>query len=122
MSMQKIKKDDVVIMLAGRDKGRSGRVIKVVDGKTKYKNSQANTERLAKRVIVEGLNLVKKHTKPNPQKNEQGGIISKEASVSLSNVALMNPRTQKADRVGFKVLEDGTKVRYFKSDKENVDI
>lgn len=103
--MQRIKIGDTVTMLAGKDKGKSGDVTHISKG----------------RVRVRGLNLQKKHVKPNPQKNEQGGIIDKEASVHASNVALLNPRSKKSDKVGFKVV-DGKKVRYYKSDDELIDL
>lgn len=103
----KIKKDDMVIVITGKDKGRTGRVIKLV----------ANG-----RALVEGVNMVKKHMRPNPNKNEQGGIIDRESSINLSNLAIYNPSTKKADRVGYKNLEDGRKVRYFKSNDEVIDV
>ena len=102
--MLKIKRDDEVIVIAGRDKGKRGKVLRV----------------LADRVIVSGINMIKKHQKPNPQAGVAGGIVEKEASIHASNVAIYNPATQKADRVGFKVLEDGKKVRVFKSNGEAV--
>lgn len=101
--MRKIKRDDEVIVLTGRDKGKRGKVAKVVD---------------ESRVVVGGVNIVKKHQKPNPQANVQGGIVEKEAPIQVSNVAIYNAATNKADRVGFKILEDGTKVRVFKSTGE----
>lgn len=104
----KIKSGDEVILIAGKDKGRRGKVTSV-DTKNQ-------------RVFVEGLNLMKKHTRPNPQQGQQGGIVEKEASVHISNVAIFNPRTKKADRVGYKHLEDGSKVRVFKSDNERVEV
>jgi large subunit ribosomal protein L24 len=104
--MNKIRKGDTVILIAGRDKGRRGAVIEVLDDD---------------RLRVEGLNMAKKHQKPNPNANQPGGIIEREAPVHVSNVAIFNPATQKADRVGFKSLEDGRKVRVFKSSKEMVD-
>jgi large subunit ribosomal protein L24 len=107
MGMKKIKKGDEVIILTGKDKGRTSKISRVL----------AND-----RVLVEGLNMVKKHVRPNPQKNIQGGIVEKEASIHVSNVALLNPMTKKADRVGFKVLENGHKVRVFKSSGEVVDV
>lgn len=107
MTMARIKQDDMVIVLTGKDKGRTGKVIKRLNNL---------------RVLVEGINLIKKHIKPNPQKNIQGGITEKEASIHISNVAVLNPRTQKADRVKIKTLEDGRKVRCFKSDDEVIDI
>ena len=97
----------MVIVIAGKDKGRTGKVIKLV----------ANS-----RALVEGVNMVKKHMRPNPNKNEQGGIIDRESSINLSNLAIYNPSTKKADRVGYKNLEDGRKVRYFKSNDEVIDV
>ncbi|MEO2268993.1 50S ribosomal protein L24 [Pseudoalteromonas pernae] len=96
----KIRRDDEVIVLAGKDKGKRGKVLSVV------------TE--TGRVFVEGVNLIKKHQKPVPQLNQPGGIVEKEASIDVSNVAIYNSETGKADRVGFK-FEDGKKVRIFKS-------
>ena len=104
----KIKKDDEIIVLAGKDKGRTGKVLRVLPK--------------AKKVLIEGVNLVKKHKRPNPQKNEQGGIVEKEMPLAVSNVAILNPVTKKADRVWFKHLEDGRKVRCFRSNNEQVDI
>lgn len=101
----KIRRDDEIVVLAGKDKGKQGKVLKVITGKD--------------RVIVEGVNLVKKHQKPNPQLDVPGGIIEKEASIHVSNVAIVNPTTGKADRVGFRV-EDGKKVRIFKSNGEQI--
>lgn len=103
--MLKIKRDDEVIVIAGRDKGKRGKVVRV----------------LADRVIVSGINMIKKHQKPNPQLGVAGGIIEKEASIHASNVAIYNPATKQADRVGFKVLENGDKVRVFKSNGEAVE-
>ncbi len=103
--MKRIRKNDQVIVIAGRDKGRKGAVTRV-DGE---------------RVWVENVNVVKRHQKPNPAKGLQGGIIEKEMSLHISNVALLNTTTDKADRVGFRTLEDGRKVRYFKSNNEVVD-
>lgn len=105
--MNKLKKGDDVIVIAGKDKGRRGTVLKVL----------ANG-----RMLVENVNMIKKHTRPNPNKGETGGIVEKEASMEASNVMLYNPRSKKGDRVGFKVLEDGRKVRFFKSDNEVVDV
>ena len=105
--MKKIKKGDEISVLAGRDKGKRGVVLRVLDND---------------RVIVEGVHIVKRHTKPNPQASVPGGIIEKEASIHISNVALFNPVTQKPDRVGIKTLEDERKVRFFKSNNEVVDI
>lgn len=107
MVMKKIKKDDTVIVITGKDKGRQGKVLKVLP-----KN----------RVLVEGVNLAKKHVRPNPNKNEQGGILERELSIHVSNVAIYNPTTKKADRVGIKVLKDGSKVRSFKSNGEVIDV
>jgi large subunit ribosomal protein L24 len=104
--MKKIRKGDTVILIAGRDKGRRGAVIEVLADD---------------RVRVEGLNMAKKHQRPNPQMGVQGGIIEREAPLHASNVQIVNPATQKGDRVGFKSLEDGRKVRVFKSNKEMVD-
>ncbi len=103
--MNKIRKGDEVVVIAGRDKGRRGTVVKMLED----------------HVVVENINMVKRHTKPNPQKNVQGGIVEKEASIDLSNVALWNPVSKKADRVGIRTLADGRKVRFFKSNKETVD-
>jgi len=104
--MQKIRKGDEVVVIAGRDKGRRGAVIKLLDDD---------------KVIVENVNMVKRHTKPNPQVNRQGGIVEKEAPLEISNVALWNPTTKKGDRVGIRTLGDGRRVRFFKSNKEVVD-
>ena len=104
--MKKIKRDDEVIVIAGKDNGKRGTVTKV--------NSDG-------RLIVSGINMVKRHTKPNPMLGTPGGIVEKEAPIQASNVAIFNPTTNKADRVGFKVLEDGKKVRVFKSNDELVD-
>jgi len=105
--MRKIKKDDEVIVLAGKDKGKRGTVLRVVDDG---------------HVVVENINTVKRHTKGNPQMGQAGGILDKEMPIDVSNVALFNSQTEKGDRVGFKILEDGRKVRYFKSTGEVVDI
>ena len=104
--MRKIKRDDEVIVIAGRDKGKRGKVVKVLENN---------------RLLVSGIQMVKKHQRPNPQAGSPGGIIEKEAPIQVSNVAIFNPATEKADRVGFKLLEDGTKVRVFKSNGEVVD-
>ena len=105
--MQRIKKNDDVIVIAGRDKGKRGNVLKVTDDG---------------RALVDNVNLVKRHTKGNPNTGETGGIIEKEALIQLSNIALYNPATKKGERIGFKVLEDGRKVRYFKSNGEVIDL
>ncbi len=104
--MKNIKKGDEVIVIAGKDKGRRGTVLRVEED----------------RVVVESINTVKKHQKANPGKNVPGGIIEKPASLHLSNVMLFNPVTQKGDRVGVKVLENGRRVRIFRSNNEVVDI
>ena len=104
--MNKIRKGDDVIVIAGKDKGKRGSVLRVRDDD---------------RLLVEGVNSVKKHVKPNPVKGEAGGIVSKEMSIHISNIALFNASSKRADRVGFKVLEDGRKVRVFKSNGEVVD-
>jgi large subunit ribosomal protein L24 len=103
--MRKIKRNDEVVILAGKDKGKRGKIQKVLDND---------------RVLVTGINLVKKHTKPNPQAGVQGGIVEQEAPLQVSNVAIFNPTTNKADRVGFKVDGD-TKVRIFKSSGDTID-
>ena len=102
---RKIRRDDEVVVLAGKDKGKQGKVLKVLIADN--------------RVIIEGVNLIKKHTKPNPQLGVAGGIVEKEASIHVSNVAIVNPATGKADRVGFR-FEDEKKVRFFKSNGELV--
>ena len=103
--MRKIKKGDTVVVITGRDKGKRGDVSQVVD---------------ATHVVVGGINTVKKHTKPNPMKNQPGGILTKEMPIHVSNVAIYNPVTQRPDRVGFRLLEDGRKVRFFKSNGEQI--
>ena len=102
---RRIRKGDDVIVIAGKDKGKRGTVLSVSD----------------ERVLVENINLAKKHVKPNPNVGEQGGIVDKEMPMHISNVALYNPAADKADRVGFKTLDDGRKVRVFKSNGEVVD-
>jgi large subunit ribosomal protein L24 len=104
--MNNIRKGDGVIVITGKDKGKRGAVLRRVDDES---------------VLVEGVNKVKKHTKPNPMKGQTGGITEKEMPIHISNVALFNSATQKADRVGVKQLEDGRKVRVFKSNGEMVD-
>ena len=104
--MERIKKGDDVIVIAGKDKGKRGTVLRVVD---------------ARHVVVEGVNRVKKHQRPNPMKGLTGGIVDKDMPIHVSNIALFNPTTQKADRVGFKTLQDGRKVRVFKSNGEQVE-
>jgi large subunit ribosomal protein L24 len=105
--MKRIQKGDQVIVISGKDKGRQGTVLRVGSDD---------------RVLVEAVNLVKKHEKPNPMKGVEGGIVEKAMPLHISNVMLFNPMTSKGDRVGFKVLEDGRKVRYFKSNGEVVDV
>jgi large subunit ribosomal protein L24 len=104
--MNKIRKGDEVVILTGKDRGRRGSVVRRVDDE---------------RLVVEGVNRVKKHVRPNPLKGEVGGIVEKEMPIHISNVALFNPAAQKGDRVGVRVLEDGRKVRFFKSNGELVD-
>lgn len=104
--MQRIKKGDEVIVTTGKDKGRRGSVMKI----------------MGDRVMVESINVVKKHAKPNPMAGIEGGIIEKEMPIHISNVMLFNPATNKGDRVGIKTLEDGKKVRFFKSNNEVVDV
>ncbi len=105
--MQKIKKGDEVIVIVGRDKGRRGNVARMVDDS---------------HVVVDGVNRVKKHQRPNPMKGEAGGIVERDMPIHVSNIALFNPATQKADRVGAKQLGDGRKVRVFKSNGEQLDV
>jgi len=104
--MQRIKKGDEVVVLAGRDKGKRGTVLRRID---------------AEHVVVEGVNRVKKHQRPNPMKGVTGGIVDKDLPIHVSNVALFNPATKKADRIGVKTLDDGRKVRVFKDNGEQVD-
>ncbi len=104
--MNKIRKGDEVILNTGKDKGKRGTVLSVLD---------------TGHVVVEGANMVKKHAKPNPMRGVAGGIVNKEMPIDISNVALFNPATQKGERVGFKTLDDGRKVRVFKSSGEVVD-
>ncbi|MCK9284744.1 MAG: 50S ribosomal protein L24 [Rhodocyclaceae bacterium] len=104
--MNKIRKGDNVVVITGKDKGKRGAVLRRVD--------EAH-------VVVEGVNRVKKHARPNPMRGVAGGIVEKEMPIDISNLALFNPATQKGDRVGFKLLDDGRKVRVFKSSGEVVD-
>lgn len=104
--MQKIRKNDQVVVITGKDKGRRGSVMQVL---------------ATGKVLVKGVNLVKKHQKPNPTLGMQGGVIEKEMPIQASNVMLVNPATGKGDRIGFKLLEDGKKIRVFKSNGERVD-
>ena len=103
--MRKIRKNDDVIVIAGKDKGNRGNVVRVLDD----------------RLLVSGVNKVKKHQKPNPVKGDAGGIVELEMSIHASNVAIYNATSKKADRVGIKTLEDGRKVRVFKSSGEVID-
>jgi large subunit ribosomal protein L24 len=104
--MQKIKRDDEVIVIAGKDKGKRGTIKRVLkDG----------------RYVVSGVNMIKRHTKPNPMLGNQGGIVEREAPIHASNVAIFNSETGKADRVGFQISEDGTKVRIYKSTQKQID-
>ena len=105
--MRKIRKGDDVVVLTGRDRSKRGTVLRVVD---------------ADHLLVEGINRVKKHQRPNPAKGETGGIIDKQMPIHISNVALFNPATKKADRIGIRQLEDGRRVRFFKSNGEVVDV
>ena len=104
--MQRIKKGDEVVVLSGRDKGKRGTVVRRVD---------------ADHLVVEGVNRVKKHQRPNPMKGITGGIVDKDLPIHISNVAVFNPATKKGDRIGVKTLEDGRKVRVFKDNGEQVD-
>jgi len=105
--MRKIRKGDDIIVIAGKDKGKTGSVNRVVS---------------SERIVVEGVNMVKRHTKGNPQQNVPGGIIDKEAPIHVSNVMIYNSNSGEGDRVGFKILEDGKKVRIFKSNGEQIDV
>jgi large subunit ribosomal protein L24 len=104
--MNRIRRGDEVIVIAGKDKGRRGSVLRVYDNG---------------RLLIESVNIIKKHQRPNPNAQVPGGIIEKEAPIDASNVMLFNPATEKGDRVGFRVLEDGRTVRYFKSNNEVLD-
>ena len=105
--MNRLKKGDDVIVIAGKDKGRRGTILKMLADD---------------RVLVENVNMIKKHTRPNPNKGETGGIVEREAPLQASNLMLYNPRAKKGDRVGIRTLDDGRKVRFFKSDNEVVDV
>lgn len=109
--MQKIKSKDQVIVLTGKDKGKTGVVQQVIKNGTQVSH-----------VVVEGLNLMRKHVRANPQQEQPGGIIQQEAALDVSNVAIVNPATGKADKVGFKYLEGNRKVRVFKSTGEVIDV
>lgn len=104
--MQKIKRDDEVIVIAGKDKGKRGTIKRVLQDE---------------RYVVSGVNMMKRHTKPNPMLGNQGGIVEREAPIHASNVAIFNSETGKADRVGFQISEDGTKVRIYKSTQKQID-
>lgn len=105
--MRRIRKGDDVVVLSGKDRGKRGNVLRVL---------------VNDKIVVENVNVVKRHTKPNPQRSIAGGIVQKEMPIHVSNIALFNPVTKKADRVGVRILEDGRKVRVFKSNQEVVDI
>jgi large subunit ribosomal protein L24 len=105
--MNRIRKGDEVIVIAGKDKGKQGSVLNIMPNG---------------RLIVSDVNMAKRHTKPNPNRGQPGGIIEKEMTIDPSNIMLFNPQIKKGDRIGFRVLEDGRKVRYFKSTDEVVDI
>ena len=105
--MKKLKKGDSIIVVSGKDKGKKGEILSVIE---------------PDKLIISNINLAKKHVKPNPNKNESGGIIEKEMPIHISNVMMFNPISKKGDRVGFKNLEDGKKVRVYKSNKEVIDI
>lgn len=104
--MRKLKTEDEVIVIAGKDKGKRGSV----------------SQLLGERAIVRGINVVKRHTRPNPNQGKPGGIIEQEAAIHISNIAIFNPATEKADRVGIRVDADGLKTRYFKSDGRDIDV
>ena len=105
--MKKLKKGDSIIVIAGKDKGKKGEILRVIE---------------PDKLVVSSINLAKKHVKPNPNKGESGGIIEKEMPIHISNVMMLNPISKKGDRIGFKSLEDGKKVRVYKSNKEVIDI
>tara|TARA_Y100000768_G_scaffold369400_1_gene334257 strand:- start:293 stop:610 length:318 start_codon:yes stop_codon:yes gene_type:complete len=105
--MNRLKKGDSVIVIAGKDKGKKGEILRIIE---------------PDRLIVSNVNIAKKHVKPNPNKNENGGIIEREMPLHISNVMMFNPITKKGDKIGFKSLEDGKKVRIYKSNDEVVDI
>ena len=105
--MNKLKKGDSVIVISGKDKGKKGEILKVIE---------------PDKLLITNINLAKKHVKPNPNKEETGGIIEREMPLHISNVMILNPITKKRDKIGFKQLEDGKKVRIYKSNKEVIDI
>ena len=104
--MQKLKSNDEVIVIAGKDKGKRGTITRLVGDR---------------KVVVSGINMVKRHTKPNPNMGQPGGIVEREAAIDVSNVAIFNPQTNKADKVAIKVEEDGAKKRVFKSNNQDID-
>lgn len=103
--MQKLKRDDEVIVTTGRDKGKRGKITRILDDG---------------RALVSGINMVKRHTKPNPNLGKQGGIVEREAAIAISNIAIFNPKSQKADKVGIKVAADGKRTRIYKSDQSAI--
>ncbi len=105
--MKKLKKGDSVIVISGKDKGKKGEILKVIE---------------PDKLVISNINLAKKHVKPNPNKQETGGILEREMPMHISNVMVVNPITKKSDRIGFKKLEDGKKVRIYKSNQEVIDI
>jgi large subunit ribosomal protein L24 len=105
--MKKLKKGDSVIIISGKDKGKKGEILKVIE---------------PDKLVISNINLAKKHVKPNPNKQETGGILEREMPMDISNVMVLNPLTKKGDRIGFKKLEDGKKVRIYKSNQEVIDI
>ena len=105
--MKKLKKGDSVIVISGKDKGKKGEILKVIE---------------PDKLVISNINLAKKHVKPNPNKQETGGILEREMPMHISNVMVLNPLTKKGDRIGFKKLEDGKKVRIYKSNQEVIDI
>ncbi|MBC8299885.1 MAG: 50S ribosomal protein L24 [Pelagibacterales bacterium] len=105
--MKRLKKGDSVIIISGKDKGKKGEILKVIE---------------PDKLVISNINLAKKHVKPNPNKQETGGILEREMPMHISNVMILNPLTKKSDRIGFKKLEDGKKVRIYKSNQEVIDI
>lgn len=112
--MNKIKKDDEVVVITGRNKGKRGKVLRMINKKVGKLHEQY--------AVISDVNVVKKHKKPNPRAQQPGGIITKEAPIHISNIAIYNPLTKKADRVGFKTLDNERKVRFYKSNNELIDI
>jgi large subunit ribosomal protein L24 len=105
--MKKLKKGDSVIIISGKDKGKKGEILRVIE---------------PDKLVISNINLAKKHVKPNPNKQETGGILEREMPMHISNIMILNPLTKKADKIGFKKLEDGKKVRIYKSNQEVIDI